>query len=316
MESKKVVVIGASNLDIKGRCIGGVYSRLKNPGRIEITPGGVGRNIAENLSRLGIETVLLSAISKREFSGVILDETRAAGVDISRIVATEEKLSGIFMAVINTRGDLESSVSDMSILSLITPEYIRSNLEVFEGARFIVLDADVPENTLSLCLQIGRERGIPVCVEPVSPAKALVLVNHLKDITLTTPNREELEVLVNKPVVSGKDIQQAVGELIAKGVEYVIVTLGPEGVYCASKEFSGFIPSISTLVVDSVGAGDALVGGVVAGFLRGFGFFEAVKRGIAAATLTLTTSHAVNPEMSMEAVEEFVGKIGVESQLI
>ena len=54
MSEKKVVVIGASNVDIKGRSISAVYSRMKNPGRIKITAGGVGRNIAENLSRLGV----------------------------------------------------------------------------------------------------------------------------------------------------------------------------------------------------------------------------------------------------------------------
>lgn len=308
MEKKKVVVVGASNIDIKGRCMSGAYSRTKNPGQIEITPGGVGRNIAENISRLGIHTILLSAINKKEFSKVILDQTRKAGVDISRILKTEKNLSGIFMAVINSRGDLESSVSDMSILSLITPRYVNSNKDAFDNASYIILDADLPEETLSLCMEIGREKGIPVCVEPVSPAKARVMVKHLKNITLTTPNREELEVLAGRPVTSGKDIQQAVDGLIKKGVRYVIVTLGPEGVYCASDQLSGFIPSISTLVVDSVGAGDALVGGVVVGFLNGCGFFEAVKFGIAAATLTLTTNQAVNPEMNMRAVEEFIKK--------
>jgi pseudouridine kinase len=309
VDKGKVVVVGASNIDIKGRSVSAVYSRMKNPGRIEITAGGVGRNIAENLSRLGIPTVLLTAIGTKDFSSTLVDDTKSAGVDLSRALSVDEKHSGIFMAVINQRGEMESSISDMSILSHITPEYIARNSDVFENAGFVVIDADIPEEALALVVHLAKQRDIPVCVEPVSPAKAKGMLKYINDITITTPNREELEILVGRTIISGEDIQQAGEDLLNLGVRYVIITLGPEGVYCASREFSGFVSSISTMVVDSVGAGDALVGGVVTGFLSDLGFFEAVKLGVAAATLTLMTSNAVNPKMNIYAVRELVGRI-------
>jgi pseudouridine kinase len=305
----KVLVVGASNVDIKGRSISAVYSRMKNPGTIKISAGGVGRNIAENLSRLGVKTQLLTAVGQKEFSRIILDETEKAGVDTSRIYLAEEEHSGIFMAVINSRGDLESSISDMSILSFITPEYILSHKDAFDEVQYVVLDADIPEETLELCIKLSKERNIPVCVEPVSPAKAQVMLPYLKDISLTTPNREEVEVLVGRSLQSSEDIKTAGAELLNKGLQYVIITLGPEGVYCTSREFSGFISSVSTVVVDSVGAGDALVGGVVTGFLKGLSFLEAVKWGVAAATLTLRTSQAVSPDISLATIEEIMGRI-------
>ncbi len=311
MSEKKVVVVGASNVDIKGRSISAVYSRMKNPGRIKITAGGVGRNIAENLSRLGVKTVLLTAVGQKEFSRIILDETEKAGVDTSRIFLADNEHSGIFMAIINSRGDLESSMSDMSILSFITPDYILSQKDVFDEAHYVVLDADIPVETLELCIKLSKERGIPVCIEPVSPAKAQVMVPYLKDITITTPNREEVEVLVGRSLQSSEDIRAAGLELLEKGLHYVIITLGPEGVYCASREADAFISSVSTVVVDSVGAGDALVGGVVSGFLSGFGFMDSVKRGVAAATLTLRTGHAVSPEISLAAIDEILGRIQI-----
>ncbi len=311
MKKQKVVVIGASNVDIKGRSASAVYSRMKNPGRIEITAGGVGRNIAENLSRIGISTVLLSAVGELDFISVIIDETSKAGVDISRIRVTENEHSGTFMAIINQRGELEASISDMSLLSSITPDYVLSQKDVFEDADYLVLDADIPEDTLELSLGIAKEKGLPVCVEPVSPAKAKAMRKYLKDITLTSPNKEEVEVLVERPIITSDDIKEAGAELLHRGVKYVIITLGPEGVYCSSEEYSGFIPSISTLVVDSVGAGDALVAGVVAGFLWGVNFFEAIKYGISAATLTLMTSHAVNPDITRESLKEMFDKVRI-----
>jgi len=311
VSEKKVVVVGASNVDIKGRSISAVYSRMKNPGRIKITAGGVGRNIAENLSRLGVKTVLLTAVGQKEFSRIILDETENAGVDTSRIFLAEKEHSGVFMAIINSRGDLESSISDMSILSFITPEYILSQKDVFDEAHYVVLDADIPVETLELCINLSKERSIPVCIEPVSPAKAQVMIPYLKDITITTPNREEVEVLVGRSLQSSEDIRAAGLELLDKGLHYVIITLGPEGVFCASREGDAFISSISTVVVDSVGAGDALVGGVVSGFLSGLDFMKSVKRGVAAATLTLRTGHAVSPEISLPAIDEILGRIQI-----
>ncbi|MDQ7822072.1 MAG: carbohydrate kinase family protein [Candidatus Eremiobacteraeota bacterium] len=308
MADEKVVVLGASNVDIKGRSISAVYTRLKNPGRVEITAGGVGRNIAENLSRLGIHTILLSAIGKEGLSEMILRVSQEAGVDTSRILVSEELHSGIFMAVINSRGELESSISDMTILTEITPSYVMAHKEVFDEASYMVIDADVPENTLSLCLKMAKEKGIPACVEPVSPAKAQVMVPYLNEMTLITPNREEVEVLVGRQIINEDDIKRAGDELVGRGVHFVIITLGPEGVYCASRDFSDFVSSISTVVVDSVGAGDALVAGVVTAFLNKYSFLDAVKFGIGAATLTLNTSCAVYPRLTVDAVKEVVNK--------
>ncbi len=305
---KKVVVIGASNVDVKGRTVSKSFSRTKSPGKIELSAGGVGRNIAENISRLGFSTILLSAVGSEGFSQLIIDTTEEAGVDASRILRAPG-MSGIFMAIINSRGEVDSSVSDMSILSQITPTYIMDNADLFNKADYVIIDADIPEATLALCLSVTKEKSIPVCVEPVSPAKAQALMPYLGSITMTTPNREELESMVNRPLVSEEDIRCASLELLEKGVTYVVVTLGAEGVYCASHEFSGFIPSIRTMVVNSVGAGDALVAGVVSGFLKKQSFLESIKRGIACATIALMDENAVSPVISDAKITEFMEKM-------
>ncbi len=305
---KKVVVIGASNLDVKGRSITKSFCRTKNPGKIELSAGGVGRNIAENISRMGTRSQLLSAVGSEGFSGLILDSAIQAGVDISRVLKAECS-SGVFMAIINSRGELDSSISDMSVLSRITPDYILDNMEVFSDASYLVLDADIPESTLALCLSLAKEKNIPVCVEPVSPAKAQILSGYLSDITMTTPNREELEAMVNRTISSEDDIRLAGNELLEKGVNYVVVTLGAEGVYCVSKDYNGFIPSIRTMVVNSVGAGDALVSGVVTGMLKDMSFVDAIKLGISAATITLTEESAVSASITFAKAQEYMQKI-------
>ena len=305
---KKVVVIGASNLDVKGRSVTKTFSRTKNPGKVELSAGGVGRNVAENIARLGIPSLLLSAVGSEGFSDIILNSAKQAGVDTSRVLRTNSG-SGIFLAIINTRGELDASISDMSALNKITPEYILDNSDALNGANYMILDADIPESTLALCLSLAKDRKIPVCIEPVSPAKAHSLTDYLADIDMTTPNREELEAMVNRTLSSEDDIRQAGNELLDKGVNYVVITLGAEGVYCVSKDYNGFIPSIRTMVVNSVGAGDALTAGVVSGFLRDMSFEDSIKLGIASATITITEDGAVSSNLTLPKVMEMMNKI-------
>lgn len=305
---KKVIVIGASNLDVKGKNLSKTFSRTKNPGKVELSAGGVGRNVAENIARLGTQSILLSTVGSEGFSDIILKSAKQAGVDISRVLKTDNG-SGIFLAIINKRGELDASISDMSALNKITPEYILDNVDAFDNANYMILDADIPEPTISLCLSLAKERKIPVCIEPVSPAKAHSLMDYLSDIDMTTPNREELEAMVNRTLSSEEDIRQAGNELLDKGVNHVVITLGAEGVYCVSRDYSGFIPSIRTMVVNSVGAGDALTAGVVSGFLRKMSFEDSIKLGIASATITITEDGAVSPNLTISKVMEMMNKI-------
>lgn len=305
---KKVVIIGASNIDIKGKSRIKTFSKTKNPGKVEFSPGGVGRNIAENLARLGINSTLLSVVGNEGFADLLLNSTKKAGVDVSRVLKCERN-SGIFLAIINSRGELDGSISDMGIMSELTPEYIRANIDVIKEADYIVMDADVPDQTLLEVLSISKENSIPICIEPVSPSRAHGIQNYMNGVTLTTPNKEELESLVNRQITDEEDIKEASEELLKMGVENIITTLGSEGAYCASKTFKGFIPSVRTMVINSVGAGDALVAGTIAGLMNGESFEESVKWGIACATITITDEKAVSEKLEKDKVIEIAEKI-------
>ncbi len=305
---KKVVVIGASNIDIKGKSRVKTFSKTKNPGIVEFSPGGVARNIAENLARLNINSILLSVIGNEGFADLLINSTKNAGVDVSRLLKCERN-SGIFLAIINSRGELDASISDMGIMSNITPEYIRSNLDIIKESNYIVVDADIPDQTLLEILSISQKYSIPICVEPVSPSRAHNIQNYMKGVTLTTPNKEELESLVNRQITDEKDIEEATEDLLKMGVENIIVTLGSEGAYCASKTFKGFIPSVRTMVINSVGAGDALVAGTIAGLMDGESFDNSVKLGIACATITITDEKAVSEKLTKEKAMEIARKI-------
>jgi len=301
-----VVVIGAINLDIKGRPYKVLRPHTSNPGRIEISPGGVGRNIAENLVRLGIKTTLISAISTDPFSKFVKEEMESAGVNFNNVLITDKHTSGLFVAFMDHRGDLESAIADMSILSTITPDFLKPRESIIKTADYVVMDADIPAESMDYILNLCRSCGIISCVEPVSVEKAELMIPFLDRITMVTPNRDEAEVLAGMSIEGAKGVIEAGAAILDKGVKYVIITLGAEGVYVASHEMNRFISSISTVVEDSVGAGDALVSGTIYGLCSGKNMYEAIRTGIACATLTLTTEKAVHPHLSKDSLEQIL----------
>lgn len=302
-----VVVIGASNLDIKGKSFKTVVPYTSNPGQVEISAGGVGRNIAENLARLGINTTLISTVANDPFSDFLINETRNAGVDMDHVISVEDYSSSLFLAVLNHRGDLVNAISDMAILNAITPEKLQQREEVIKSADYIIVDADIPPESMDYILNVSKKAGVPVCVEPVSVDKARNLLPFLDRISIVTPNREEAEALGGMEIKGGaKGVITVADAILEKGVKYVIITLGAEGVYFASQETKRFISSISTVVEDSVGAGDSLVAGTVYGLCKKQSFYDAIRMGIAVATLTLTTKKAVHPALNPEILEDIM----------
>ncbi|MHB2019591.1 MAG: carbohydrate kinase family protein [Candidatus Xenobia bacterium] len=308
-ENPTVTVIGGANLDIKGKASGQLVAHTSNPGRVDMSAGGVARNIAENLARLDVRSVLLAAFGKDPWGDMLLDSTRESGVEVGHSLIVSDVPTSLFVALMNHRGDLDSAIADMSIIDSLTPDYLQQKEDVLRQSEFLVLDADLPRESLIWLTRFGRQHGIPLCVEPVSCAKAQRIVDLLPDISMVTPNREEAEVLVGFPLEDMKGISEAGAELLRRGVQWVIITLGPEGVYVASEGQARFLPSIATIVADSVGAGDALTSGVVCGLVHKKPFFESVRMGIAAATMTLMTRDAVSRSLSWKALQEVMERV-------
>lgn len=308
MDEGYVVVIGAASIDIKGRPSAAAAPATSNPGAIRLSIGGVARNVAENLARLGVKTVLLTAVGDDTFGHLILQQTEAAGVDTSSALFCESCRSATYMALLNEHGDMAVSIDDMRICQLLTPVYIRKQRKLLSQAQMIVVDTNLPAKSLDAVLDIAHKANVPVSADPVSNQLARKLTPRLCDYTMITPNAQEAEVMCadGMPIRSVADAAVAAQKLRACGVRIVVITLGPEGLFYAAEEGSGHIPAMSHEIVDATGAGDALTAGVVYGLCNGMDLDEAMRIGVSAATLTLMSPETVNPEMSLERLYEAV----------
>jgi pseudouridine kinase len=307
-DKEHVIIIGGSNVDIKGRPKGTLIQHTSNPGIIEFSVGGVARNIAENVGRLNIKTTLLTSIGQDEYGKLIEKRTSEAGVDMKHIIRSKEFRTGIFMAVMNNKKDLETAICDMGILELITPEFVLSKEDLFKEASIVVVD-DIPRKTLECVIDLCQEYKIPLCVEPVSVKKASHVKDLIDKITIITPNKEEADVLAETSIEDMEGVVKAGEILLNRGIKMAVITLGAEGVYLATKEDKKFIPSIATVVMDSVGAGDALVGGMVYGLVKGQTPISAIGCGVAAATITLKSREAVSTELCIEKLEKVYSEL-------
>ena len=294
-----VLVIGAMAVDAKGQPTHSLVPGISVPGTIRLSVGGVARNIAENLARLSVRTILLSAIGDDPIGRVLLDATTRSGVDAERVVVSAAHRSGTYIAVLERNGLPDHAIDDMSVLETLTPALIYRHRRLFRDAAMIVLDANLPPKAMASAFNLALKYGRRVCVNPTSVSLAPRLCPYLSSIHLLVLNLQEARVLTNTQD-EGMDIQRIAMRLVNMGVEIAIITLAEKGLTYATSDESGRVPALQRDIIDLAGAGDALAAAVIFGLLNDFPISEAVRLGISAAALTIQCPETVCPDLSLD----------------
>jgi len=320
-----VVVIGGANIDLRGRPSEEVLERhTSNPGKINVGSGGVGRNIAHNLALLNVPVTLLSAVGDDGEGIRILEETGKAGVKTEQMIISGEHPTGIYLAILDEKGEMEVAVSDMQILEEITVEYLRSKAYLIKESKIVVADTNIPEESIEYVVDLCNKVKVPLLIEPVSVKKARKLRKILDEsgkgkgsgkwaINYITPSEDELESILGAETERDSDedegididVVKAAEELRRKGVKNVIVTLGKRGIYVSysgvdegrKEGWNKFMAPYKGEVVDVTGAGDALVAGLVYGIYKGYSLEMAARFGLGAAALTISTKEVVRRDL-------------------
>ena len=304
--SNSILVIGAAGQDVVGRLDADLQPGISNPARIRTSYGGVARNVAENLARLGQPVNLISVVGRDRPGDELLAYTAAAGVDVSAVLHTDLYPTGFYMGVLDARAHLRFAVDDMRAISELTSEYLHLQEELFQAAGMVFLDGNLPEPTLRAAITLAKKAKIPICADPASAALANRLKPHLNKLHLITPNVSEAGLLTGQPFDSSdrEAALEAAHRLVNEGVEIAIIALAEFGVVYATTESTGHIPAIQTPILDPTGAGDALTAAVLFGLLNDMELDEAVRLGISAASITLRHSGTVYPELTLEKLYE------------
>ncbi len=297
-----VLVIGAASVDIIAWLKGDFRTGTSNPAQIRSSFGGVARNVAENLARLGQPVRLLTVVGSDQAGEKLLQEIEAAGVDIGAVRRSDQVATGTYLAIVNLAGEVQSALDDMNATTLISPEYMRASQDLFADASAVFVDGNIPKETLRTVLSLAHKAGLPVCADPTSVSLAIKFKPYLKRLAMITPNSSEAAVLTGLPVVVSRrrEALQAAKELVSAGTGIVIVALAAFGACYATSETGGHVPAIKTTVVDPTGAGNAMTATVLFALLNDIPLDDAVRLGVSAASLTLRHGGAVLPDLSLE----------------
>lgn len=302
MDDPHVLVIGTSCLDVKGQAGQPLQRGTSVPGVIHSSAGGVARNIAENLARLGVSTTLLSAVGDDRTGQRILAQAAEAGIDIGQMLLVPGTDTGAYLALFDHQGRLVFGLDDTRITAAIRPRYIYDNRRLFRDASMIVLDASPGAETLRTIFRLARHYRVPVCADPTSVTLASRLRPHLQDLVLAAPNVQEAEVLCRCriPAADHGAALAAAKTMVSQGVQIAIITMAEEGLCYATSEESGSVPAVQTEVVDLTGGGDALTAAVVFALLNDIPVSEAMQLGCSAASLTIACDQTTVPNLTLE----------------
>ncbi|MBR1457745.1 MAG: MarR family transcriptional regulator, partial [Oscillospiraceae bacterium] len=181
---REIVVIGGANVDISGVPAGRLVPRDSNPGTVAIRPGGVGRNVAQDLRLLGQRVSLLTALGGDVYGAVLRENCRKHGIDLSMSLLVPDARSSTYLYVADERGEMQLAISDMAITEQLTPEAIAPHRERLCAAAAVFVDANLPAETLRCVAGLCTA---PLYADPVSAAKAPRLAGILDRLAAVKP---------------------------------------------------------------------------------------------------------------------------------
>ncbi len=300
--NKKVLVIGAAGLDIIGRTFATPEKGVSNPAEVHASFGGVARNVAENLARLGQPVRLITVVGNDNLGNQLLEFTAAAGVDVSACLQVEEHTTPSYLAVLDRDRKMQFALDDMRALTALTPAYIRDNARLFKEACLVFIDCNLSLPVLRTVFNQARLARLPVCADATTSLLAPKLLQFLPRLTLITANTHEATILTAN-AIQVKDRQSALRaarHLVNNGAKIAVIPMAEFGVCYADSETSGHIPSVRTTIMVASGAGDALTATVIFGLLNEIPLDDAVRLGVTAASLALRYPGAVYADLSLE----------------
>ena len=287
-----ISVIGGANVDLSATLNDAFIAADSNPGHIEVGYGGVARNIAHNLSLLGARTQLLTVFGGDLFGGLLHDYCKQQGIDVHLSERGSNLRTGIYLCINNHGGEMIAAVADTEAARAITPEWLAKRSGDINVSDYIVADTNITEDAIRWLME---NVTMPLFIDGVSSTKAHRVVNALKKCKLPYLHSLKLNLKEALAVTQSTTYAEAAQKLLNMGVAHVYITMSGEGVYCRNAAEEWLFPSLPGDIVNTTGAGDAFLAGVVYAHAKGIPFPQTAQYGLMAARATLMSTKAVNP---------------------
>jgi ribokinase len=281
-----IAVVGSANIDLTT-----FTNQFPRPGetifgqKFDLGFGGKGANQAVAARLCGAEVFMVARVGSDLFGPATIENFRRQGIDPTHVKQVEGLSSGVAPIFVEPNGQNRILVVK-GANDALKPADVDAAAEMLKSADCIVLQFEIPIETVYYTIQFARTHGIRCILNP-APAQPVDL-GALKDLDYFVPNESEAETITGRPVRSVEDVKQCAEQLVAAGIRRVIITLGANGSLLAGRDGSAHVPPFSVHSIDSTGAGDAFIGSFAVFLAEGVPEQEAVRRANLYAGLSTT----------------------------
>lgn len=283
-----ILVIGSANADL-------VITTEKMPvlgqtvtGQdFSVNAGGKGLNQAVAISKLGGNVSFLGLVGDDPNGKMLMDTFSEYGVQFAG-KALEDCSTGV--AIITVAGADNCIILSAGANDKVTQEFVEENAHLIDSADFVVLQLEIPINTIERICTLAKKSKAKVVLNPapykVLPGEIYQMVDYL------IPNEHEAFDLTGIKLDSRENCIEAVKKLQAMGVSNVIITLGEQGcVYNYEGEII-FYPAQKTTAVDTTSAGDSFIGALTVKLSEGLSLPEAISFATKVSAITVSRKGA------------------------
>lgn len=302
-----ITVVGGINIDILGIPKKDLIYHDSNIGNVKTSLGGVGRNIAENLVRLGVDTHLISIIGDDPYGTLILEESKEIGLNLEDTMILEGESTSIYLSILDSEGDMEIALSSMDSFEMMDIEFIESKREKIENSKVCVIDTNVPESTIAYIL--NNFKGTDFFLDTVSSEKAKKVKDMIGLFNTIKPNKIEAEILTGIEIKDDEDLKKAIEYFHSKGVKNVFITLSKDGVIFSDGKEINRLKANKAQIVNATGAGDSFIAALSYGHIMGLDIKERARLGVGASLLAMSHENTINPSMSIKNIEKKLEEI-------
>ena len=305
-QENDIVVVGGVNVDICGTPCKALIGGDSNPGKVTMSLGGVGRNIAHNLRLLEQPVRLITAFGDDMNAAKLQSSCMELGIDISDSLTVAGASTSSYLFITDEEGEMQVAVSDMDIYNHMTPEFMAGKLDMINRAGVCVLDTNIPKEPIEF---LAERVTVPLFVDPVSTTKMHKLQKVLGRIHTFKPNLLEAEELTGIHITDESSLKLAAGLLLNMGMERVFISMGSDGVYCAERGHNLWLPGIPAQVRNTTGGGDCFMAGLTYAFTKGMSLEDSARMALAAGAICVEGDHTINEELSERELYDRAGLI-------
>jgi ribokinase len=298
----RIVVVGSLNMDIVVN-----VEELPNEGetllgtKMSEIPGGKGANQAVAIGKLQQPACMIGKVGTDHYGTRLLASLRENHIETAYIQNAKQS-TGIAVITVDSKGKNHIIVVPGANFAL-TPEDIWQQREAIEKSEIVILQLEIPLETVVYTLQLAKQLGKTTILNP-APAKMLT-EDVLKHVDILIPNEHELSKLTGIELQDESDLRKATEYLIDKGVKALIVTLGEKGCCYVEKDTMKMYPAFQVEAKDTTAAGDSFIGGFVASYVEYKNIDLAIEQAQKVAAITVTREGAQTSLPTLEEVNNF-----------